>query len=230
MSFMLKSISVMGLVLAAQPAVYAKEPRKESKFKDLNFQTAHGFRVPYTLRYNPKDWKCEHWGEGQEFQSLKNRYLKIYISADAKDVNLTQEALDRQFQEHVKNVHSDPALYSNYEISPSEFVMMNGIKFLHQKEVVNLAPQNIRMRATGQFASQKKYTSESISKDQMDFYVYTGEKGSIYFCIESEGLVSQSDQESIDELFKGFSFDGSARRGPKGLRALKSTLDFLSNQ
>ena len=64
----------------------------------------------------------------------------------------------------------------------------------------------------------------------MDFYVYSGEQGSIYVSIESEGLLSANDQTLIDELFRGFSFDGSACKGPKGLRSFKTAFEFLTDK
>lgn len=223
MRYRLNVLMVMGL-LSVIP-INATES-KESKFKDLQKKTALGFRVPYTLRYNSDEWACQHTDGGQDFVSLKNSTLKFIIHSDPKEINLSREELDRRFQEHVRNLHSDPSLCAHYEINPSELVVINGINFLHQREIIHLSPERIRQRAQ----RQRGYSSTALGQDQMDFYVYSGDQGSIYVSIESEGILCANDQSLIDELFRGFSFDGSACKGPKGLRSFKTAFEFLTDK
>ncbi len=194
---------------------------KETGFKDLHRKTAKGFVVPYTIRYNPDDWNCKNKDGGQCFESSKSRGLYITVSASSKDINLSQEELDGNFQAMGKKLHSDSCNFAGYEIMPSDIVVYNGLNFLHQKEIVNLSPEVMQRR------ERMGYTSDAKSKDQIDFYIYSGDKGSIYFCVESVGTISQKDQAAIDDLFKGFSLDGSACRGPKGLRFLKTAFEVV---
>jgi hypothetical protein len=217
---------ILGLITAIPAEAAEHKTVREKKCKDLHKKTAQGFRVPYTLRYNPDEWSCRHTDGGQDFVSLKNSNLKITISSNPKEVNLTREELDQRFQEHAKNLHSDLSFYANYDIKPSELVTINGINFLHQSELITLAPDKVRHRAQ----MQKGYSSASLSNDQMDFYTYSGDKGSIYICIESAGLISQEDQLLISELFRGFSFDGSACKGPTGLRSLKTAFEMITDK
>lgn len=125
---------------------------------------------------------------------------------------------------------ADPTLYSTVEFKQVENYQINGINLVHLSAILNMTPSSVHKRTVGKSGYKNIYVSEQGSKEQVDVYVYSGDAGLISFYFESPGIITQEDQARIDELFRGFSFDGSACRGPSKLRALKTMFEVVTNQ
>jgi len=197
--------------------------------KDLKKNSAQGFIVPYVLRYDPKEWSCTHKSDGQEL-NCPRRLLEIILSANKEEKNIEREELDRCFAEAVKVRFSNTENYGKVDIKPSKIVTINGIIFLHQSAIVHLLPNSVQITSNGGRGFNWRNVSADGGQDQLDYYIYTGDNGRVSFHIESLGLISQEDQAVIDELFRGFSFDGSACRGPSKLRTLKTIFEVITKQ
>lgn len=194
-----------------------------SSIKELHKKSHYGFVVPHVLRYDPDKWLMENndlrWAGGYG--------LKVKIYESKEKLNYEQE--DAEFQKSIKKRCADPLFYTGVEFILSEIVVINEISFLHQKAIMNLAPNSKHHRKEGKTEYLRRI-GEKGAQDQLDFYVCYSEKGEVILCIDSTHIISSEEQQEIDELLRGFSFDGSACRGPKGLRILKNTLEMLTNQ
>ena len=179
----------------------------DKNFKDLHKKTAHGFIVPYTLRYNPEEWSCKYVDGGHELRSLKNTGLVLTISANKEEKKFSQEFLDKSLQSALGTAYSDSSLYQDFEIKPSKLMIINGINFLHQSAIVHLTPHSVHFESLGKVGLwQKRCIPEQGSQIQRDYYTYSGDGGLILCIFRSENPFSKEDQETIDELFRGFSF------------------------
>ena len=202
---------------------------KSCKFSDLNKKSYHCFVVPFVLRFDPDKWafKREDWVD--KFSSLEHRNLEIFIKAYNEEKNLSDHQIEKNIQNFFENEYSDPTLFSNFSIKPSNIVQINGIRFLHQPALINLTPNSRHPRNMARSIGWRLVPSEGRT-DQLDHYIFSGDKGSIYIGVSIESReISSEDKAAIDDLFKGFSLDGSACRGPKLLRGFKNVLEQFSN-
>ena len=202
---------------------------RDPTFKELHKKSAHGFYVPYVLRYDPETWSCTHKGPGQELQCLKGA-LKVIVRGNKEQRNLTQEETDLCFLESLQQVYSNSSKYAGFEIKPSEYVVINGINFLHQSAIVDLVSASVKVEWKEEGNYHKSCVSKKASQEQIDYYIYSGDDGLVSFRFEFPNIITQEDKTNIDELFRGFSFDGSACKGPKGLRAFKTALEFITDK
>lgn len=207
---------------------FAQDSVADQHRSNLKKKTAQGFIVPYSLRYDPHAWSCVHKNGGQEF-SFSKRPIDIIVRANNEEKNLSKEELDGNFQETMRARFADQTLFVNVEVKPSENVTINGINFLRQTAIVNLVPGSVQFKTQGR-GYQKRWISEKGGQDQIDYYVYSGDNGRISFYLESHGVLSHEDQLAINELFRGFSFDGSACRGPAKLRTLKTIFEVVTDE
>lgn len=220
-----KYLFLLPLTILATQQAEARDPT----FKELHKKTAHGFFVPYVLRYDPDTWSCVHKGSGQELQCLKSA-LKVIVTANKKERNLSQEENDGIFLDILQKWYSNTSRYEGFEIKPSEYVVINGINFLHQSAIIDLVPATIQVEWKGEGNYHKPSGSKKTRQEQVDYYIYSGDDGLVSFFFEFPNIMTQEDKTNIDELFRGFSFDGSACKGPKGLRAFKTALEFITDK
>ena len=228
----MKNIYMVALwgILATFPSHnFADTSKTNSKFQDLKKKTLQGFIVPYVLRYDPQTWSCIQRNGGQELRSF-NGSLEVTVRANKEEKNLMQADLEQSFQEAVAKRCSDASYYANIEIKPSKNFKVNGINFLHQSAITNLVPNSVKCKSTGGSGYRKTYISAQGATEQLDYYVYSSDKGRISFYFESSGLISSEDQQLIDELFRGFSLDGSACRGPAKFRFLKTAFESFTEK
>jgi hypothetical protein len=225
---MVKQFRLSLIFLFLLSHLYADETQSvDSSFRELHKKTLKGYVIPHVLRYDANKWL--QVSSGSNYIELKRIGDSLTTTIYQDKEKLTNEQEDSEFQISIKNRYADPAFCSGVEFIPSEIVLINGISFLHQKAIINLVPNSRYFRKIGKEEHERR-TGEKGAQDQLDFYVCYSEKGRISFCINSPHTLSQEDQKDIDELLRGFSFDGSACRGPKKLRALKSAFEFITNQ
>jgi hypothetical protein len=221
---MIKYFKLNLIFLFAFGSLYAAPIKSDNtSFKELSRKTIRGFVVPYFLRYD-----SDKWYESKSELLWRGGYgiiIKIYESKK----KLAHDQEDAEFQVSLKKGCANPSLFSDVEFTPSEIVEINGISFLHQKAIINLIPNSRHYRKEGTTEYVRRI-GEKGAQDQFDCYVCHAEKGEISLCIDSTHLITPEEQKEIDELLKGFSFDGSAYSGPKKLRALKDAFEFITNQ
>lgn len=216
-------IIILGVLSIIQISCFGNTSDNKN-FKNLKKKTAIGFTVPYTLRYDSAEWSHENRGDScHAFNSL-NRALTLNLYVNTEEKNLAQETLEQKFHEFLNKSFSNPSFFSGLDIKPSDVIRINGINLLHQSAIICL---NIEGRSDDW---KKRYISKKGPQNQIERYVYSEDKGSITFHFESVGIISAEDQEVINELFRGFSFDGSACKGPAKLRGLKTVFEALTNQ
>lgn len=225
---MVKQFKLNLIFLFLLSHLYAGETQSaDSSFGELHKKTLKGYLIPYVLRYDPDKWL--QVSSGSNYVELKRMGDSLTVTIYQDREKLTRDQLDIKFQSALKKGYADISFYSGMEIIPSEFVAINGINFLHQKAIINLAPNSRHFRKVGKDEYIRRI-GEKGAQDQLEFYGCESEKGRISLCIDSPYIISLEEQKDIDELLRGFSFDGSACQGPKKLRFLKDAFEFITNQ
>jgi hypothetical protein len=202
---------------------------KDDQFQNLNKKTAQGFVIPYVLRYDPELWTCKSKNGGHEIHAI-GRPIDLIICVNGDEKNMEHKEMEQGFIENLNSAFSDDSLYADYRIELSSEMKINGINFFHQVAIINLAPNSMHFKSTGANGWKKTCVSEKGAQEQIDFYTYSGDTGRILFYFRTGRLLTHEDQAAIDELFRGFSFDGSACKGPAALRGLKTMFEVLTNQ
>lgn len=201
---------------------------EDADVKDLKKKTVQGFVVPYVLRYDTDQWSHSSKNGRNKLRAC-SRPLEVIIRANNEEKNLVEDEMKKGFQEVIGERFANKNLYAGYAINPSKTVTINGVNFLHQSAIIHLAPNSVHHQSTGMGGYIRRYISENGRDDQLDYYVYSGDNGRISFLVESSGTIDQEDQALIDELFRGFSFDGSACQGPAKLRSIKTMFETVTD-
>lgn len=199
---------------------------------DLSKKTLKGLIVPFVLRYEPEEWDLSSNNGVYKFYFQKDSSLQVRITSNDEEKNLDMNSLSEGIRKSLIKKCSDPTQFEGYEIKCEKMVSINGINFLYHSILLDLAPNSVHivpLGPKGQF--RQKRITENGTQDQIDIYSYSGKEGRVTFCFESESrLISEEKQAAIAELFRGFSFDGSACRGPEKLRGLKSLFEALTDK
>lgn len=225
----MRKLIIMILLISGTHYVFGNDSSNSNSMKLLKMKTAQGFSVPYYLRYDPDKWTCKHTGGGVEISYL-DRKFEIKVLENKNEKKITQLELDTNFKVAIGRRREDPSLYANLEILPSSFIEINGIAFLHQSAKIHLAPNGRLFKEMGD-SGYWRLISDKGGIDQIDYYVTSNDKGTIYISVKSEGqVIDAEDQAVIEELLQGFSFDGSACKGPAKLRALKTVWEALTDK